>query len=426
MNNRRGSFTVFLVIIFSTVLVLLFVVIHTAISDTVSASVNHFGRLWGTSILAEYDRNLQQRYSLYGFQGEPSMIAEKLSHYAEYSFQEKGWTDYDGAVCSLDGNNLTQPDILKRQMEEAVIMMNRPDPMYRTSRSGQAADGEKRDVPGGDSSFGSRTVTSRWILDNLPSKGKKDEADVSDAAAKIREGLSLDSIAGQAAVNQYILTYFRHYRSGNELGDTYFQNEIEYILTGHADDERARKKVKQKLVLLRNLLNLTYLYSSPEKREAAMALAVLLTPGPEAALTQAALLELWAFAEAENDVKLLYADETVPLVKTDATWALTLENAMNAPDGPIHPAVSEGYPYESYLRILLSLIPEETRLLRVMDLIQINMKFLYNGTFRLKDYYTGLSFTLKVNGKEYDFKECYERTKKEDTESSVPEGKLSG
>ena len=157
-----------------------------------------------------------------------------------------------------------------------------------------------------------------------------------------------------------------------------------------------------------------------------MALAVLLTPGPEAALTQAALLELWAFAEAENDVKLLYADETVPLVKTDATWALTLENAMNAPDGPIHPAVSEGYPYESYLRILLSLIPEETRLLRVMDLIQINMKFLYNGTFRLKDYYTGLSFTLKVNGKEYDFKECYERTKKEDTESSVPEGKLSG
>ena len=423
MRSRRGSFTVFLVIIFSTVLVLLFVVIHTAISDTVSASVNHFGRLWGTSILAEYDRNLQQRYSLYGFQGEPSMIAEKLNHYADYSFQGKGWIAYDGASCSLEGMALTQTERFKKQIEEAVVMQNRPEPMYRVLPGGQ---NEEPTSETAEDSFGSRTITSRWILVNLPSKGKKDEADVSDAAAKIREGLSLDSIAGQAAVNQYILTYFRHYRSGNELGDTYFQNEIEYILTGHADDERARKKVKQKLVLLRNLLNLTYLYSSPEKREAAMALAVLLTPGPEAALTQAALLELWAFAEAENDVKLLYADETVPLVKTDATWALTLENAMNAPDGPIHPAVSEGYPYESYLRILLSLIPEETRLLRVMDLIQINMKFLYNGTFRLKDYYTGLSFTLKVNGKEYDFKEFYERTKKEDTESSVPEGKLSG
>ena len=236
MRSRRGSFTVFLVIIFSTVLVLLFVVIHTAISDTVSASVNHFGRLWGTSILAEYDRNLQQRYSLYGFQGEPSMIAEKLNHYADYSFQGKGWIAYDGASCSLEGMALTQTERFKKQIEEAVVMQNRPEPMYRVLPGGQ---NEEPTSETAEDSFGSRTITSRWILDNLPSKGKKDEADVSDAAAKIREGLSLDSIAGQAAVNQYILTYFRHYRSGNELGDTYFQNENEYILTGHADDERA-------------------------------------------------------------------------------------------------------------------------------------------------------------------------------------------
>ena len=147
-----------------------------------------------------------------------------------------------------------------------------------------------------------------------------------------------------------------------------------------------------------------------------MAVAAFLTPGPEAVLTQAALLELWAYAEAENDVALLYENETVPFLKQDSTWALTLENAMDTQEGAVRPSCMEGYDYEAYLRVLLPLVSEETRLLRVMDLIQINMKYLYQGAFRLKDYYTGLQFVMKVNGKEHAFEECYER----------PKGELSG
>ncbi len=403
MKSRRGSYTVFLVIIFGTVLVLIFAVIKASASLAISSTADHFGRLWGTSILAEYDRNLQKRYCLYGFHGETALTAEKLNHYAQYSFKETSYVEYDGAVCSLGGYALTEPDILKGQMSDAVRMQNRPKPLYSCETSESAED----------SGFGSRIITSRWILENLPSYGRKEEIDISDAASQIKDGFSLDAVAGSAAVNQYLLTCFRHYRSGAELGDTYFRNEIEYILTGHADDGRARKKVKQKLVLLRNVLNLAYLYSSPEKRETAMALAAVLTPGPEAVLTQAALLELWAYAEAENDVALLYEDDTVPLLKNDSTWALTLENAMDTQEGPVHPAVKEGYAYESYLRVLMNLVSEETRLLRAMDLIQINMKYLYDGAFRLKDYYAGLQFVLQVNGKEHKFEECYERQKGE-------------
>jgi len=149
-----------------------------------------------------------------------------------------------------------------------------------------------------------------------------------------------------------------------------------------------------------------------------MVMAAALTPGPEAVLTQAALLELWAYAEAENDAALLYEDEKVPLLKTDRTWALTLENAMESEAGAVRPEGMEGYTYEAYLRLLLGLISEETRLLRTMDLIQINMKYLYRGTFRLKDYYAGLKFTMRINRKDYEFEECYDRTKQE--------GQLSG
>ena len=54
-----------------------------------------------------------------------------------------------------------------------------------------------------------------------------------------------------------------------------------------------------------------------------------------------------------------------------------------------------------------------------MDLIQINMKYLYCDYFLLKDYYTGLKFTMNVNGVEHEFEETYER-------ASEPEGQLSG
>lgn len=418
IRSRKGSYTVYITIFFSGMLILIFAVLKSAAAGGIASTAENFGRLWGTSILAEFDINLQKRYGIYGFLGEESLLEEKLNKYAAYSFDEQDFIEYDGAHCSLDGYSLCEIEIMKKQMSDAVLTLNQPEPLYRDSdgSAGSAGSlgstgsaGGSGGFSGETSQFGQRRITSSWILQNLPSAGSRDEVSVTEAVEKIKKGLSIEAIAGKAAVNQYILRFFRHYRSDESVGDTYFQNEIEYILTGIADDARARKKVKQKLVLLRNGLNLAYLYSSPEKREGAMAVAAALTPGPEAVLTQAALLELWAFAEAENDVALLYEDEKVPFLKSDSTWALTLENAMAASDGLIRPSVEEGYEYEEYIRVLLNLIPEETRILRAMDLIQINMKYLYDGAFRLKDYYTGLRYTLDVNGREYEFNECYAR-----------------
>ena len=50
---------------------------------------------------------------------------------------------------------------------------------------------------------------------------------------------------------------------------------------------------------------------------------------------------------------------------------------------------------------------EETKLLRVMDLIQVNMKYSYYGSFLLKDYHTGLDYEITVNGEKHEFKDSY-------------------
>jgi hypothetical protein len=269
------------------------------------------------------------------------------------------------------------------------------------------------------STWGSRRITSRWILENLPSAGSKAGADISAAVNSVKSGDSLKELIGSAAVNTYIFTYFRHYCSGEYLSDSYFQNEVEYILTGYPDDQRARKKIKQKLLSMRNMLNLAYLYTSDEKREAAMAMAAVLTPGAEAVVTQGVLLELWAYAEAENDLALLYDGKTVPLLKSSDTWALSLGNSLSGSEAEngtgkryVLPKSLKGYGYEEYLRILLNVIPENLRYLRLMDLIQINMKYLYCDYFRLENYYAGLQYTLEVNGVLHEFEETYEREPK--------------
>lgn len=414
LRSRRGSFTVFVVMAFAAMLIALYAFIDAAGEVMVQSTAGHFGRLWGASILAEYDLNLASRYGLYAFYAGDGMTVEKLDDYARYTFDRKRYIDYGGAVCHLDDWRLSDPDILKKQMAEAVLFHNRPHPLRHSASAGGTA-------------FGMRSITSPWILRSLPSAGDRSQSLIGALAEAIKSGQGVGSLLSDALTDRYLFTYFRHQMTseeeGADFGDTYFRNEIEYILTGQPDDGKALKKVKNHLIALRNLLNLFYLYGCPEKRDAAMALATALTPGPEAVLTQAVLLEIWAYAESRNDAAMLLDGEPVPLLKRDENWALSLENVAGGGDAPdlsgggtdeerdgyVRPPVIEGQRYSLYLQLLLCGLSERTKVLRAMDLIQINMKYLYCDYFLLDDYYTGLDFTMRVNGVEHTFRESYER-----------------
>lgn len=66
-----------------------------------------------------------------------------------------------------------------------------------------------------------------------------------------------------------------------------------------------------------------------------------------------------------------------------------------------------GNGYEDYLLLLMFLVNENTRVLRTMDLVQINMKYRYYEDFNFAEYYTGLSFSLRINNYEYQIKDKY-------------------
>jgi hypothetical protein len=52
--------------------------------------------------------------------------------------------------------------------------------------------------------------------------------------------------------------------------------------------------------------------------------------------------------------------------------------------------------------------PRENKLLRVMDLIQINMKIGYYESFLIREHYAGLRYELVMNGDSYSYRQSYE------------------
>lgn len=410
-KNKRGSFAVFAVMIFVSMIVLLIASIDSARNIAVESTVRSFGRLWGKSILAEYDIVLKERYGILAFKGNDVSVSEKIDRYKNYSFEEKSYIETLPTQANLKKYLLTEPDNLKSQIEKIVAYGIKPDVDNEKDIDGEMTD-----------NYEDRYISSDWIKKGLPSYGKTEDGYIEGLVNKIKAGFGIGDIIGNAAVDRYISVFFNHHLDNKSLKETYFRCETEYIISGKLDDEKARKNTASKIKRLRNMLNLYYLYTCDEKRNAVMTIASALTPGAAAMLTQAAMLEIWAYAEAENDMEILYDKKTVPLLKNDSNWALSVENVFGG-EKPgteekdrfsgeqknkyISPEIITGEDYDSYLKILLCGISEKTKLLRIMDLIQINMKFLYNETFLMKDYSMGLEYLITVNGREYGFDEHY-------------------
>ena len=57
--------------------------------------------------------------------------------------------------------------------------------------------------------------------------------------------------------------------------------------------------------------------------------------------------------------------------------------------------------------IMILAMDERVRLLRIMDLVQINMKYRYYRDFNMMEYYVGTRFTIDANGRSYEFEESY-------------------
>ena len=253
-----------------------------------------------------------------------------------------------------------------------------------------------------------KIINNQKILNGLPSSGVKLSISISKVTEIIKKSFSIKEIINQSSnayyENQYISSYFNDYLDAKKPETSYFNNEIEYIICGKTSDSANIDSVKSKILLLRNALNFSYLLTDKKRRSAAMAAAEIIAPGPAAIAAELVIIEGWALLESHNDLKLLLAGKKVPLLKTNETWVTDIDMYLkNKSKGVIDSEAKDGINYKGYLNILTYFLDENTKLLRIMDLIQINMKYLYYEDFLIKEYNCGLEFDMKVNRKIYEY-----------------------
>ncbi len=173
----------------------------------------------------------------------------------------------------------------------------------------------------------------------------------------------------------YIKEHCQSYLS--ELSEDALNYQLEYILGGKDTDEENLKYVVNRLILMREISNVTYLFSDPVKNGEALALAteVCSLVGVPALIepVKISLLFAWGYMESLYDVKCLLQGKRVVLMKDETNWHYSLEGMLSGAVDEIE-GQKEGLNYEEYLGLMLSVMPKQTKLNRMMDMVQLNIQ----------------------------------------------------
>lgn len=392
LTDKKGVTAVFLTIIAGAVLSCVIVFIQLAAS---AASVSYCGNLFnlaGRSVLSEFDLELKSRYGIIAFSRDNSSIVNELKKYVKYTVTDDRYIRLGEVSVDMKDYCLMDCEIFEEQITESVNCKN----LIGTEKNS------------GPVQTGDRTLRNSRTINALPSKGMTDTPSVYALVSNIKNLTGISQLwkngSREYMTTVYIFSVFKSGMSPADEENSFFRNEIEYIIEGKKSDAANRSAVRADLLKLRTLLNSIYIYSSPKMMKEALLLAETITPGPEAVITQAALIAAWAAMEAELDIKTLDEGGKVPVFKDPSSWKTDINGKVAAGKGEFE---ERGYDYEGYLKILLTALKKEVRLTRMMDLIQINLQGTYSEDFYIKDCYRGFKFEAQVNGRKMKYDEKY-------------------
>lgn len=182
----------------------------------------------------------------------------------------------------------------------------------------------------------------------------------------------------------YIMDYFNNaVCSDKNHGPGALSYEVEYILAGNSSDALNLQMVINRISLIRMTMNMVYLLGNAQKTAlvravaAALASAVLMPFLEE--IFYLLILAAWAYGEALVDCRCLLNGGKVPLLKTDRTWNLSMEQLSNIGKDQLSEfnsteQTSEGLDYETYLRLLLLGTVGEKKYIRMLNVIEANIR----------------------------------------------------
>lgn len=395
LRQKRGSSAVFLMVIVASLMAITLTLVFAGRNAVRISIADGSMHLAAVSLLSEYDYYVQRDYGLFLLQGTDTQLSQSLRDYTGFS-----------AKASAGRFSTVNTDAVRQQI---LDYMKSAGSVQLLEDAGSGTSDEGASTP----AIPDRTLRHGPTITSLPSRTLPD-TDIVTTAQSLGENLTNPGAIFRAGTNkffmdEYILQKFN--RTECVRGqDHFFSSEVEYVICGKLSDEQNKRRTDLALEGIRLGLNLAHIYSDPEKVEAIVAAAEVITPGPIGALTQVGIATAWATAESINDVKLLHKGHKVPLVKSAASWAIDLDAVLEGykgEDGCIHPQVDTGRTYADYLRILLYAKDEDIKTARILDLIQINMRKNYDGRFLVQECATGVSIDADICGRKLSYDRIY-------------------
>lgn len=393
-SDERGSSTILLAILLTTMMTITvsFVILAKEKGDI--GKINAIMATSGRSVMSEYSVPLKERYGLFAVDMTPVELGKRLEFYAKIN---DGKLNMRKMSVKTNKYSLTNFNHLEEEIVEYYKFLAAKNFIEKN---------EKPDISS-DKKTKYRTLKNTNVIEMLPSKkysGKKFNADEVAEGLKNPDGF-FDKSKKKVLVNSYILEVFSHnMKKMNQ--ETFFKNEVEYVIAGKKSDEYNLNVVKNRIVLSRNVINFGIIMKSPSMLAKVDMVASL--AGPASTAAKLALAEAWALAESINDYKILMHGGKVPSVKNQTDWCVDLKGvAEGAGQGYIDNHCRYGMDYKDYLQILLAFCNRETKLSRMLDLMQINIQGSYDRDFLAITSQTGFSYSVNINGRNYKYEEMY-------------------
>jgi|GEM_PF-676329 len=426
VKSRKGSVPVFLCSILMVSMLVLSVLVESAsvaVGKNYAAGVLDLG---SRSVLSEYDCHLKEDFGLFGLWMDKQTAEKKLGMYIRKTMEvPRGNTDLlsmqlESVNIDFGQYALSNPDIAEAQIlesmkyeigEKAILdaadLIGRPGTLEAcTERPSSPQGSRKKEL---------RILKNHRLIESLPSEILGDNPSPLGAPKGFDAKNLAEKAKNDVILNLYILRFFRNKMESGWAEGTFFFNEVEYVLCGQKSDETNEAITTAALMAARSAMDLSHIYGDAKKREAVLAAGALIAPGAGAVPMSVLVALAWAGAEAANDVSRLFKSERVPLLKTEQDWMMDLDSILEKKEGgqtglrggkrnvekePICSKFKEGLTYEDYLFLLLFCVERETKILRIMDLIQIDMKGRYYEDFLLSDCYGGFDVSCSFLKKE--------------------------
>lgn len=396
----KGEITVFLSLVFVLLLSFIGGMIQSASIHITKSEKRADTKLALESVFAEYHSDMQKEYGIFAkLDGDETKFSRRLWFYGAKNMKHEiqkiqfltdgsGAAFYEQAIRSLGGEvaDTKEVPIMSWEEQEQNVNQQLDDILTETQQSFPTENNPIEVVKNLKKSnllsivlSNPETVSNRYVvLEELPSHRSLAKG------TGFTTGASKSGVVQKALFATYLEMHFPNYTENKKENSLFY--EAEYLLEGHESDQENLEAVFQKISVIRTGINYAYLLTDHTKQAEAETMAIALCSLlliPEASeLVKQAILFAWAYGEGIYDLRTLAEGKKVPIMKTQETWQLSLENLMKlGTEEEVQTSIedAEGISYGDYVKTFLLAEKTESLCMRALDLIELKLGVRVDG-----------------------------------------------